>query len=228
MAHSRPLHALELRILGALIEKERTTPDQYPLTVGALLAACNQKSNREPVMEVTETALTAALDRLRGEVLVWRVDSPRTERWRHCLDRRWQLDTSGKIAVMALLLLRGPQTAAELRMRAERMHRFASLDETEATLARLAEGPDALTRELPRRPGQRETRWIHLAGTTEVQRELEGSGAEARRVLPMVVAELPAEATPLTDRVERLEARVAELEAALATLRIRLGEDMSS
>lgn len=221
MAHSRPLDALELRILGALIEKERTTPDQYPLTVGALLAACNQKSNREPVMGVTETALTNALDRLRAEVLVWRVDSARAERWRHCLDRRWQLDTSGKIAVMALLLLRGPQTAAELRMRAERMHRFGSLDETEATLARLAEGPDALARELPRRPGQRETRWIHLAGTAEVQRELEGG--ESRHAAPVATAEPPVTATPLSERVERLESRVAELAAALAELRARLG-----
>ena len=117
MAHSRPLDAVELRLLGALMEKERTTPEQYPLTVSALLTACNQKTSREPVMELSETVLVEALDRLRAEVLVWRVDSVRAERWRHCLDRRWQLDTSGKLAVMALLLLRGAQTAPELRTR---------------------------------------------------------------------------------------------------------------
>ncbi|QQR72253.1 MAG: YceH family protein [Holophagales bacterium] len=226
MAHSRPLDAVELRLLGALMEKERTTPEQYPLTVSALLTACNQKTSREPVMELSETVLVEALDRLRAEVLVWRIDSARAERWRHCLDRRWQLDTSGKLAVMALLLLRGAQTAAELRTRSERLHRFASLDEVEAVLARLASEPDALVRELPRRPGQRETRWIHLAGTAEVQRELEGGG-EPR---PVAAGLEPPEVgpgtgpTPLSERVTRLEAQVAELVASLAELRTRLGE----
>lgn len=229
MAYTRPLDGVELRILGALMEKERTVPDLYPLTVSALLQACNQKTSREPVTDYSETVVVEALDRLRADALVFRVHGNRSERYEHCLDRRWHLDTAGAAAVIAMLLLRGAQTVAELRARTARLHPFASVGELEATLARLAEGEDALTRELPRQPGQRETRWFHLAGTAEVERELL-AGFHLQAAVehrpgsePRPPAAATSGTTPLTDRLERLEAAVAELGAAMAELRSRLG-----
>ena len=229
MAYTRPLDAVEVRILGALMEKERTTPDLYPLTVSALLQACNQKTSRDPVTDYSETEVVTALDRLRADALVFRVHSSRSERYEHCLDRRWHLDTGGAAAVVAMLLLRGAQTVAELRARTARLHPFATAGEVEAALARLADGPDALTRELPRQPGQRETRWIHLAGTEEVERD-QLAGAHGRHLhfapegqpeprTTVVASEGPA----LEERLERLEAVVAELSAAMSELRARLG-----
>lgn len=226
MAHTRELDPAEARIVGVLMEKERATPDQYPLTVNALLQGCNQKTNREPVTELSETEVVEALDRLRADVLVWRVEGSRSERWKHCLDRRWHLDTAASVAVMALLLLRGAQTTAELRARAERLHPFTSVDEVEATLRRLAEGPDALVRELPRRPGQRETRWIHLAGKAEprgaTSPTLEESTAERAPERPLP-GDRPS-GSALADRVASLEAAVADLTATLRDLQARLGD----
>ena len=159
----RRLDAIECRVLGALLEKEQATPEYYPLTLNALVAACNQKTNREPVMELDEGEVSAALDRLRKNVLVWSSEGARSDRWRHALDRRWRLGPATK-AVVTLLLLRGPQTAGELRTRSERLHRFATPAEVEAALGELAAGREPLARELPRRPGQKENRWTHLAG----------------------------------------------------------------
>jgi uncharacterized protein YceH (UPF0502 family) len=230
MAYTRPLDAVEVRILGALMEKERTTPDLYPLTVSALLQACNQKTSRDPVTDYSETALVEALDRLRADALVFRVHSSRSERYEHCLDRRWHLDTGSAAAVMAMLLLRGAQTVAELRARTVRLHPFATAEQVEATLARLAEGEDALARELPRQPGQRETRWIHLAGTADVERELVAgfqlSAAAERRpgLEPQAPAATGGGAAPVSERLHKLEAAVAELHAAIAELRSRLGD----
>src|SRR5687768_10359643 len=148
------------------MEKEQATPAYYPLTAGALLAACNQRHNREPVTDLTAVEVEAALDRLRADVLVWRGEGARSERWAHTLDRRWALDPAAK-AVMTLLLLRGPQTGGELRTRAERLHAFASVEEVERLLQQLAEGDEPLVVELPRRPGQRERRWAHRVGTDD-------------------------------------------------------------
>jgi uncharacterized protein YceH (UPF0502 family) len=233
MAYTRPLDAVEVRILGALMEKERTTPDLYPLTVSALLQACNQKTSRDPVTDYSETVVVEALDRLRADALVFRVHASRSERYEHCLDRRWHLSTAGSAALVAMLLLRGAQTVAELRARTARLHPFATAGEVEATLQRLADGPDPLARELPRQPGQRETRWIHLAGTEEVLRDqLAGAqghypsgtseGRDATRPAATVAA--PAGGPAFEERLERLEAAVAELGAAMAELRSRLGE----
>src|SRR5262245_4411211 len=116
MALHRKLTAHEIRVLGCLLEKEQTTPDQYPLTVNTLIAASNQKTNRAPVLELSETEVVGALDSLRHEALAWRSEGARSERWEHLLDRRWSLDKPAK-AVITLLLLRGPQTPAELRGR---------------------------------------------------------------------------------------------------------------
>lgn len=226
MAYTRPLDPVELRILGALMEKERITPDLYPLTVSALLQACNQKSGREPVTEYSETAVVDALDRLRADALVFRIQSSRSERYEHCLDHRWHLDTAGAAAVMPLLMLRGAQTVAELRARTARLHPFASPDEVEATLQRLAQGPDALVRELPRQPGQRETRWIHLAGTAAVERELAAGfhvqGVSESRPAPERKAAAAPATAEFAERFEQLEAAVAELTTALSEVRTAL------
>lgn len=164
----RQLDAVECRVLGALLEKEQATPEYYPMTIHALVAACNQKSNRDPVLELSEREVEAALRRLFEDVLVWRSEGARTLKWSHNLDRRWGLAPPTK-AVMTLLLLRGAQTAGELRGRSERLHPFATVAEVEAALADLAaadpdKGEQALTAELPRAPGQKERRWIHLVG----------------------------------------------------------------
>jgi hypothetical protein len=205
----RELDSVEARVLGCLLEKEQTTPDQYPLTVNALVAATNQRTNREPVMELGERDIRGALDRLHEEVMVWPVEGARTERWRHNLDRRWELDGGAK-AVMTLLLLRGPQTPGELRGRSERLHPFDSPDEVEHVLLALTSEPEPLVVQLARRPGQKEARWAHLT-CGEVADE---PTADLRP--PRAVTE-PA-GPSLRDRVEQLEARVHALERALRRL----------
>lgn len=207
----RPLDAVEIRILGSLLEKEQTTPETYPLTVAALLAACNQKTNREPILEISETQVVEALDRLRQEVLVWRKEGARSERWSQSVSRRWGLDTAGKRALLTLLLLRGPQTAGELKSRSERLHAFASLEEVEETLGCLAADEEPLVAEMARRPGQKETRWTHLMG------EIAEAPAE-----PAAAVHITPSGPSLSSRVERLEAEVARLAADFAALRREL------
>jgi uncharacterized protein YceH (UPF0502 family) len=203
----RPLDAVEVRVLGALLEKQQATPEYYPLTLHALVAACNQKTNRDPVMELDETAVLAALERLREHVLVWKTGGARAEKWEQNLDRRWGLDAAGK-AVMTLLLLRGEQTPGELRGRSDRLHAFATPDGVEDALRRLASGPEPLVAERARRPGQKESRWTHLAG---------GPVADG----PHAVSALPvAPGPPASD----LAARLASLESAVAALARDLGE----
>ncbi|MEO7795983.1 MAG: DUF480 domain-containing protein [Thermoanaerobaculia bacterium] len=230
MAYTRLIDSVEARILGALMEKERTTPDLYPLTVSALLQACNQKTSRDPITDLSETQVVEALDRLRADALVFRVHSSRSERYEHCLDRRWHLDTAGAAALVALLLLRGAQTVAELKARTARLHPFANTDDVETALARLSGGEDALARELPRQPGQRETRWIHLAGTAEVERELlagsrNRAGGEEHLGRSEISTSNPSGGgAKIEDRLARLETAVAELTAAMSELRNRLGD----
>ena len=207
----RTLDAVEARVLGCLLEKQQTTPEYYPLTVSALVAACNQKSNREPVMALAENDVREALDRLRADVLVWPVEGARAERWEHNLDRSWELDPAGK-ALITVLLLRGPQTPGELRGRSERMHPFPDLAGVEAALRRLAEGAEPLVAELPREPGQKERRWTHLA-----------SGAPPEHA-ERPAAPLHAAAPGLADRVAALEERVGELSEQLGRLLARIGD----
>jgi uncharacterized protein len=201
----RQLDAAEIRVLGSLLEKEQANPETVPLTVNALIAACNQKTNREPVMQLSETAVVEALDRLRQEVLVWRTEGARSERWQQSVVRRWGLDRAGK-ALMTLLLLRGPQTPGELRTRSERLHPFASLEEVEEALRGLAGMDEPLVRELPRRAGQKETRWTHLVGEAPEPEE--------------AFTEVEPSARPsLASRVERLEEIVARLAEELEGLK---------
>lgn len=222
MSRTRKLDPVEIRVLGVLLEKEQATPDHYPLTTNAVLAGCNQRSNREPVMDLTETEVTEALDRLREDVLVWRSASARSERWEHRLDRRWELDAKSK-AVMTLLLLRGPQTPGELRSRSGRLHSFDSVDEVEETLQELSSGFDALVCELPRQPGQREARWTHLESTEEIPREAEPADDEAppRRAPTTEPVSRPRDRSENDGSGEKLESlaqAVAELRSEVSAL----------
>jgi uncharacterized protein len=201
---SRELDPIEIRILGSLIEKQMATPEYYPLTLNALVAACNQKSNREPVMELSEEDVRRALDRLQNEKLVWKVMGGRAVRWEHNLDSALQLDRSSK-ALLALLFLRGAQTAGELRGRSDRLHAFESIAEVEEALRRL----DPLVGELAVRPGQKESRWTHTL-----------SGVEAGISPPV-----PAKAGTYTEeRLRRLEEQVAALTEELRAFKAKLGE----
>lgn len=202
-------------MLGSLLEKEQTNPETVPMTVNALIAACNQKTNREPVMQLSEDQVVTALDWMRQEVLVWRSEGARTERWQQSVVRRWGLDRAGK-ALISLLLLRGPQTPGELRTRSERLHPFASLEDVEAALRRLAEEDEPLVMELPRRPGQKEARWTHLVGDLAPEPEPE----------EIIEAAADPAAPPrpaLASRVQRLEETVERLAAELEELKKQLG-----
>jgi len=156
---------VQVRVLGCLVEKERTTPDNYPLTMNGLLTACNQTTNRWPVLALTEATVSNALINLRGEGLVRIVHSRsnRADKYRHVLEEAWELDDAG-LALLGVLMLRGPQTLAELRTRTERLHGFAGMDDMEAALAALAARPEPLVVHVGRAPGQKETRWAHLVG----------------------------------------------------------------
>lgn len=203
----RTLDPVELRVLGALLEKEQATPAYYPMTVNSLVQACNQKTNREPVMALAENEVQAALDRLFEEdVFAWRSRSGRTVKWKQNVDRRWELTPATK-AVLTLLMLRGPQTVGELRQRADRLHAFDSLETVARALAALAEGDEPLVRELARQPGQKENRWAHLI-----------TGEPSEEVAAPAVA--PAIASS-ESRFDRLEARVAALEERLTALEPR-------
>lgn len=205
----RALDATEIRILGSLMEKQLSTPEYYPLTLNALVAAANQKSNREPVMELSESDLQRALDRLQDEKLVWRVMGGRAVRFDHNLDKAWHLEPAEK-AIMTLLFLRGPQTAGELRGRSDRLHKFDSVGEVEEVLRDMSSHSEPLVRELQRRPGQKEMRWAHTAGGNVVEETVAGD--------PLPVAE------PLSARVTKLEEQVERLAEQLRALMQKLGE----
>ncbi len=206
----RALDDAEVRVLGALLEKEQTTPELYPLTVNALIQAGNQKTAREPVMEMSEGAVHGALRQLLVDGFVQRTEGARVTRWRHALDLRWDLDPARK-AVMTLLLLRGPQTPGELRSRSERMHAFASISELEGALLELSAPPEPLIKELPKGPGQKETRWTHLVGGGVSE---ETVTAAVRRYAADEGEDVPTRIADVNRRVRELERLVALLWAA--------------
>ncbi len=203
---ARDLDPVETRILGALAEKQMSTPEYYPLTLNALVAACSQKSNREPVMELGASEIQRALDRLQDEKLVWKVLGGRATRWEHNLDTALQLDRPSK-AVMTLLFLRGPQTPGELRGRSDRLHSFESIEEVEDTLGHL----DSLVAELPRRPGQKESRWMQTLGGKHIETVSAAAPMEESR------------SEPLSARVQKLEEQVSQLTNELKDLKEKLG-----
>jgi uncharacterized protein len=171
----RALDAVERRVLGCLVEKELSTPGAYPLSGNALVAACNQTTNRDPVLSLDAAAVEEALRRLMGDLLVWRERGARVLRWKHLLDDKLRLDAPGR-AVLAELLLRGPQTPGELRGRSARMVTFGGLGEVEGVLTELrARG---LVEELPRAPGQKERRWRQLLGEEPAAGATAGATAE--------------------------------------------------
>ena len=204
------LSLLETRVLGTLVEKQHTVPDTYPLTLNALVSGCNQKTSRSPVMEATETEVQATLDGLKRRNLVIESSGSRVARYAHNVDSVLKVP-SQSVAILTVLMLRGPQTPGELRINCERLHRFADLSAVEAFLQELAARPaGALVVQLARLPGARENRWAHLLSGTpaadsmsrerEVRDESPGKGG-------------------LEARVARLESEVAELRAALDKLR---------
>ena len=196
---------VQQRVVGCLVEKELTTPDQYPLSMNALIAACNQTTNRDPVVQLDQRVVENALENLKAEGLVRVIFSRgnRVDKYRHVLPEKMGIEPAG-LAVIAVLLLRGPQTAAELRARTERLHPFGSTDEVEAVLESLAGRQPALATLLPRQPGRKEPRWAHLLGSA-------AAVAPAPEEPPAVAVVAP----PDDDRLAALEARVAALEARL-------------
>jgi uncharacterized protein YceH (UPF0502 family) len=204
------LTAEELRVLGCLIEKQATTPDQYPLSTNALVSACNQKSNRDPVVDYSERTVMDASLLVRQEGLARMNSSGRTDKHRHILDDALGLDHD-QLAVLAVLMLRGPQSAGELKTRTERYPTsqgtgFESVDDIDAVLAQLAEGADPFVANIGRASGQSQDRWAHLLG----------DGVPDVNDAPAGPESSSAEHGPsLVQRVEELEARLAVLEDAL-------------
>jgi hypothetical protein len=198
-----PLEPLELRILGVLLEKELSTPEYYPLTLNALVNGCNQSTNRDPVLQVDAAAVERALEGLRDQRAAATVHAAgsRTVKYAQRITEALNLSVQ-EAALLAELVLRGPQTAGELRNRSSRMYGFPDLEEVEASLALLLEAEPPLAVRLPRVPGTKETRIAHLLGGPVQWHET-----------------VAAPATPRTDRIEQLERQVEELSAALAGLR---------
>ncbi len=202
-AQGRILPELSLnegRVLGVLIEKQHTVPDTYPLSLNALVAGCNQKTSRDPVLDLSEAEVLAALDGLKDQALIIESSGGRVTRYAHNAERVLQLPSQAT-ALLTVLLLRGPQTAGELRNNCERLHRFADISAVDAFLEELAARPSgALVVELPRAAGTRETRWAQL---------LTGK--------PALAAFAPAPGAP--DRHSDVEARLAALEAEVSALK---------
>nr|WP_145552724.1 YceH family protein [Variovorax boronicumulans] len=209
------LSLAEARVLGVLIEKQRTVPDTYPLTLNSLVAGCNQKTSRHPVMELTESQVQEALATLRGMSLVNETSGGRAMRYAHNTDGVLRIPSQSQ-ALLAVLLLRGPQTAGELRIASDRMHNFADISSVEAFLEELAERPaGALVARLARLPGARENRWMHL---------LSGDAPEAAAALESPAAADPVGEVPaLRAQVQRLEGEVAALKTTVARLCAELG-----
>jgi uncharacterized protein len=204
------LSDVEVRVLGALVEKDITTPDYYPLSLNALVNACNQKNNRDPVMMLDEDAVRAALDSLQAQRLAGPASGAdsRVTKYEHRLQEVFNFDRR-EIAILCVLLLRGAQTPGELRGRAERMYRFQELDDVHATLDRLSQRQPPLVAVLPRQPGTKESRYMHL---------LSGSVAPAESAPARGVAH----PSGGDDRIASLEIEVTELRREVAEMQQQL------
>jgi uncharacterized protein YceH (UPF0502 family) len=204
------LDPLELRVLGCLIEKQRTTPEQYPLTLNSLRLACNQATNRDPVLQLDESQVRAAVQSLgtKGYARLATGPGSRTAKYRQLLSEALDLLPS-QVSILAVLMLRGPQTVAELKTRCERLHHFADNAAVEATLARLDESE--LVHLLPKQHGQREERWKHL-----LAEEATDAAPPTAVAAPALATAQAAEPTSLERRLHQLEERLAELERRLA------------
>ncbi len=209
MSEQLPVLApLAIRVLATLVEKQRTVPDTYPLSLNTLAAGCNQKTSRNPVMEASEADLLLALESLKAHGFVSEVSGSRVTRFAHAFEKTLGVPTQAA-ALLTVLMLRGPQTAGELRLNCERLHRFADISSVEAFLEELAGRPQgALVVELPRLPGARENRWMHLLGG---EPEIEASPSRP-------VTSASAEMAALHLRVDQLEADLASLRETVAQL----------
>ncbi|MFA6016136.1 MAG: YceH family protein [Gallionellaceae bacterium] len=211
------LSLLETRVLGVLAEKQRTVPDSYPLTLNSLISGCNQKSSRDPVLEASEADVILALDSLRSLSLTVESSGGRASRYSHNIERVLHIPTQST-ALLTLLMLRGPQTAGELRINCERLHKFADIASVESFLEELAERPaGGLVIELPRQPGSREKRWMHLlSGAPMIEDSSIHNVTPSRDISVSEIAALKA-------NVAKLDTEVAELRAMLAKLYKELG-----
>jgi uncharacterized protein len=207
--------AVEIRVVACLVEKQRTTPDQYPLTLNSLRLACNQSTNRDPVVDYDEGTIRSALDRLgrRKWTAMASWSTARSVKYKQTFDQELGL-TPAQLSLLTVLMLRGPQTPGELRTRAERMYRFESHEELESTLSELSERE--LATALPRRPGERGQRYAHLLEGDADMQPVEGSPA------PMPEPAPASADGGLGERVDRLEAEVSALRDELHALRDRL------
>ena len=220
----QPLNMRQRRVLGVLVETAKTTPDAYPLTINGLVAGCNQKSNRDPVLTMTDDETFDALESLRGKQLVVRVDvaNSRVHRYKHTAVETLHARTA-EVAILAELLLRGPQTIGELRGRASRMHPLESLDQVKDMLRALTERPEPLVKQVPPAPGSRAERYVQLL-CPDLHR-LDAPAMEAAGVaLP---APTPSPSPELVERVARLEEEVASLRQLVTRLAEALGEPTS-
>jgi len=196
------LSAEEQRVLGALMEKSRTTPEYYPLTLNALVSACNQKTSRKPVVNYDESTVIAALDSLRKKGLVSTVTggSARVTKYKHNFAVVYPV-IPAEVTIICLLLLRGPQTPGELNTNAGRMYEFESLEEVQALLDKLASESPAYVLQLPKRPGQKEARYMHLLGGNEMPEDLDVDSGDI------------ATQADLAARLSRVESELAALRA---------------
>jgi uncharacterized protein len=212
---SRPLSQLEVRALGVLVEKAITVPDSYPLSLNALVLGCNQKTARDPVLSAEDGEVQAAVDGLKSLSLAFETSGSRVSRYEHNLGRALGLP-SQSVALLAVLMLRGPQTASELRVNTERLHRFADVSAVEGFLEELAARPaekgGALALKLPRAPGAREARWAHLLSGVPDPGELHAAARGS--ALSIAAAEAPG-----ADELATLQAGQAELRTEVHALR---------
>jgi hypothetical protein len=213
----RSLTPLEARVLGVLVEKQHTVPDTYPLSLNALVAGCNQKTARAPVIEATDAEVLTAADGLKSLSLVFEGGGSRVVKFEHNMGRVLGVP-SQSVALLAVLMLRGPQTAAELRLNCERLHRFADISSVEGFLDELAAKAPARVVKLPRAPGEREARWAHLlCGEPVAEQPRAGAAhdAEGGAVSAGELAAIKAEQTRLAAQVEALRAQVQRLSREL-------------
>lgn len=212
------LSLVETRVLGVLAEKQRTVPDSYPLTLNSLVSGCNQKTSRNPVLELSEAQVQAAIDSLKGYSLVAETSGGRAFRYEHNIDRVLRIP-SQSVILLTVLMLRGPQTAGELRIACDRMHNFADISSVEGFLDELAERPaGALVVKLARLPGARESRWAHLLSGAPAEEVAGPVGASADGAYAAYASH-----DASLGEVAALKANVARLEAELASLKALLG-----
>ena len=211
-----PLTAAEARVLGTLMEKARTVPDSYPMSLNSLVAGCNQKSSRDPITNLGEAEVQEALDGLKRRSLAFTTRGSRTDRWEHNFQRAMVVPEQSAV-LLGLLMLRGPQTPGELRIHSERWYRFADISSVEAFLEEMRDRPEerggALVVQLPRAPGAREARWAHLLC----------GPVDAASLAPGETTPAAAGAGALAERVAALETEVAQLRAQFQDLAAQLG-----